>query len=598
MKLSVSMGRMYISMNLRRNFIPLVLFLFCGFTADAQADSIFRIKDATQRLKAFNDWAFYNIYWENKETRNNRPHTLAILDKIYNKAAENGDERLEREAWFNIELWKIGGVVATFKPKDSTVNSILQAAESAHQRGWEYTEAECNVAASNIYFYNGNFKQSFDQSNKAILIIEKLGLENYPEANIHLAEIGDHYFHFFAYDSAISLIQRALKVKKPWSEIPKLYSILNTLAWAYAETGKNELAVYWYETAIESARKANEVFWLSMLNGDLGTLYFNLGKDSLAFPLLKYDFDKSVKAGYFNVAARAAGPLAAIYIRKGYIDSAQLYEKFFRPYMDKENEFGKVMLYKNLSAIYDYKKAYNSAYAYLDSANYFFNKDQREHGFSVLSRSKLLGDMEVYGARIKSLQAIQETQSVIKNVMLAMIFLGCISALMFIIRLQARKNIQVKTAQMEKKLATEELNHASAELDAFARAIKEKNELIDSLRERFEKIQPPDNSDNDKNAFFIELNDANILTEDDWRRFKELFDKVNPGFLIRLKERYPGLSAADTRLITLTKLGLNSREMATTLGVGYDAIRKARQRTRAKMDLDKDDSFEEAIEAI
>ena len=60
----------------------------------------------------------------------------------------------------------------------------------------------------------------------------------------------------------------------------------------------------------------------------------------------------------------------------------------------------------------------------------------------------------------------------------------------------------------------------------------------------------------------------------------------------------PDLSPADTRLIALTKLQLSQKEMAAMLGVGYDAIRKARQRLRQKISLPEEGSLDDVVEMI
>jgi DNA-binding CsgD family transcriptional regulator len=60
---------------------------------------------------------------------------------------------------------------------------------------------------------------------------------------------------------------------------------------------------------------------------------------------------------------------------------------------------------------------------------------------------------------------------------------------------------------------------------------------------------------------------------------------VYPGFFVNLSKNYPFLSAADTRLLALIKLGLNNPEMANMLGITIDGIIKAKQRLRKKLDI-------------
>jgi DNA-binding CsgD family transcriptional regulator len=94
------------------------------------------------------------------------------------------------------------------------------------------------------------------------------------------------------------------------------------------------------------------------------------------------------------------------------------------------------------------------------------------------------------------------------------------------------------------------------------------------------------------------LANSTILTEQDWEDFSKLFDKVHTGFFVRLKEKYPNITPAETRLLCLTKLNLSTKEMAGMLGVSTDAIKKTRQRLRKKMEVDEEKNLEELVAVL
>ena len=81
----------------------------------------------------------------------------------------------------------------------------------------------------------------------------------------------------------------------------------------------------------------------------------------------------------------------------------------------------------------------------------------------------------------------------------------------------------------------------------------------------------------------------------DWENFSHLFDKVHTGFLVKLKEKFPHLTPAEVRLLSLTRLKLSTKEMASMLGVSADTIKKTRQRLRKKIDLAEDQSLEDIV---
>lgn len=94
------------------------------------------------------------------------------------------------------------------------------------------------------------------------------------------------------------------------------------------------------------------------------------------------------------------------------------------------------------------------------------------------------------------------------------------------------------------------------------------------------------------------LNTCTILTHDDWDSFKLLFDEVYVGFLARLKEHMPNLTPSEIRLLCLTKLNLNTKQMAANLGISPDSIKKSRHRLRKKISLSEDTSLHDVIKFI
>ena len=138
--------------------------------------------------------------------------------------------------------------------------------------------------------------------------------------------------------------------------------------------------------------------------------------------------------------------------------------------------------------------------------------------------------------------------------------------------------------QLQKqKLSTQQLTSANAQLDLFLDNLKEKNNLLDKMSLELELT----NQRNPEviaqtNAYLDNLRKSVILTDENWRDFKIIFEKIYPNFFGELLQRYSELSPAETRLIALQKLEMPTNEMANTLGISSDSIRKAKYRLRKK----------------
>jgi DNA-binding CsgD family transcriptional regulator len=151
----------------------------------------------------------------------------------------------------------------------------------------------------------------------------------------------------------------------------------------------------------------------------------------------------------------------------------------------------------------------------------------------------------------------------------------------------------------EKQLSEEKLQQTHQQLEQYTLRMKEKTALLERFEQELETLKNmgvAKGSSTEKAMH--ELLQASILTEAEWQHFRDLFEKVHPGFITRMRLKLPELTPAETRLLVLTKLQLSNKEMGAMLGIGYDAIKKTRQRLRKKIELPEQDSLDDLIEMI
>jgi DNA-binding CsgD family transcriptional regulator len=89
-----------------------------------------------------------------------------------------------------------------------------------------------------------------------------------------------------------------------------------------------------------------------------------------------------------------------------------------------------------------------------------------------------------------------------------------------------------------------------------------------------------------------------ILTENDWLRFKAMFENARPGFIVHLQKAAPGITTAELRLATLIRLNIGNKHMAAMLGIGADAVRKTRSRLRQRLMINNDAEMETYLQQI
>lgn len=224
--------------------------------------------------------------------------------------------------------------------------------------------------------------------------------------------------------------------------------------------------------------------------------------------------------------------------------------------------------------------------AYLDSA--ITVKDSMSRKMNALF--VLRGTQKATLLKQQKLEADKRLKTTQRNFLIAFILIATLCG-MYIFYIQ-RKRFQQKQAMDQLRLQQneQELQLAIEQLNAFANTISEKNRLLEELEVKL--------GNNPKIETLTELKESTILTEEQWERFRKLFDQVHKGYIVQLKEKLPDLTQAEIRFMVLAKLKFSNKEMAGALNISTQAIRTTWYRLRKKLHLPEEGSLDELVEKI
>lgn len=94
------------------------------------------------------------------------------------------------------------------------------------------------------------------------------------------------------------------------------------------------------------------------------------------------------------------------------------------------------------------------------------------------------------------------------------------------------------------------------------------------------------------------LKSKNILTQNDWTQYQNLFKEVYPSFFPMLLSSYPNLSQAELRYLCLIKLQLTNNEMALLLGVSSNSMRVTKHRVVNKLNIESPEALQTFIQEL
>ena len=560
----------------------LILFLLLpSLQTLAQVDTLFRLAP-DQRL--------VNV-WINITGQIYSPDSVAFnnyLDTVISLAGRHNDDRLKWYAKYFKLLHKV----------------FHQPAGKTKLQGFQNIKSwvdDCPVPAikgsyQHLYgtalFEAGSYAEAIERELQAYRLFKEIGLENIPEVYSYLQSMAFMYYFFEDYPRTLQMLQDA--EKSPYHSTRGLINNYNTQGMAYQKMKNYEAAKEQFKKAIDLASLHSDSAWIGIASGNYGYTVSLQGQYSEAIPWLETDYRINYIGEPKNTAITAVY-LAQAKLRLGDINAAKKYLESGRHLESIINDpVFYTHYYKTRAEYFEAVNDHRNANLYLDSCirlkdslKIVFNSQLLSNAERRLEAAKFVSDLDRAANEKKASQLT-------RNLVIA----GAAVVIAFVLLLLLWRNRAFKKEQeihrqkealmqVEKQRVQEKLRYAESQLTDYISSITEKNELIGKIREELDQQTA---GSSDKVQFLNELMQFSLLTENDWIRFKQLFEKVHPYFFASLKEKFPELTPAETRLLALLKLNLSPREMSAILGISPDSITKLKYRLRKKLAVNEQEN--------
>ncbi|THU30233.1 hypothetical protein FAM09_30495 [Niastella caeni] len=479
-----------------------------------------------------------------------------------------------------IMLWKIRDKAA----KDSIIQLMKPALQQAYAINDDHLIANVSWWYGETMFFCNQIELSSMYCLNAVEILDKKGIT--AESNKYQF-LGELYYLTRDLDKGIYYIRRSIKNEKDTSRDARVNTMSrwNTIALCWRKIGNYDSAFHYFDIAMQMAEALNSEVWKGIISGNKGYVYFLQKKYDIAKPLLEYDYRASIQHDEIANAAHALQMIARLNLMQGKKDSALLQVKESLrmlqqqphplPYYLQDVYYATADVYRvlgNNDSFYHYTQLYNNLH---DSI-------ERAVANSRLEIARLRLDNQSNISEIRDLQKEKDAQTRERNYIIAAIVFAAIVGLLILNRQRLKSRFQRQLAFQHKVAAENELTAAKEQLEMFTQSIIEKTMVIEQLEQQIATKPFTD----EQQQLASELSRQTILTEEDWEKFKTLFEKIYPGFFLKLKEMVPDITVAEQRMAALIRLHLNTKQMASMLGISTDSVYKIRQRLRKRLQLD------------
>ncbi len=473
-----------------------------------------------------------------------------------------------------------------------------------------------------IFYHQGAFTQAIQYFQKALSQYEQLAdSESQADTYIHLGLV---YHYSRQLDIALQNYEKALAIYEETNLPQGKANTLGYIGHVYEKKSDYQQALRYQQQALEIYRERSDSAGMARILDNIGSIY----EDQEDFEEAHQYFMQALR---YNQAQNQLldaivnlNNIGDTYRKRGDYEQALKYTRQSYQLAQKLKE-----KYQIRSALRDFSKIYaamgdfEKAHQYLEESYNLYQEIYSDESAQQIARMQTLYETQEKDKEIALLERDQQLAHLQRYAILIMALLGLILGSVIISRqrLKIRKNrkiieqnqriyetqheltqAELQNAQLnQQKLQTElenkqlreknlqaELEARNKELTSRALNLIQKNEILSELKDKLHQILRHKDTDQSREiGQLVNLIDYSFHLDQDWEDFKTVFEQVHKDFFHHLQQQFPDLTAGELRLCALLRLNLNSKDIATILGISQDSLRVTRYRLRKKLDLPK-----------
>ncbi|HEY1199685.1 MAG TPA: tetratricopeptide repeat protein, partial [Niastella sp.] len=158
---------------------------------------------------------------------------------------------------------------------------------------------------------------------------------------------------------------------------------------------------------------------------------------------------------------------------------------------------------------------------------------------------------------------------------------------------------ELSNKQMQEERLMEELEIKKKGLTSYTLHIIEKNQSLEDLKNKLEIMIKDDKRDQKKQLQqLLQQINQNFNHDQYWNEFRETIEQIHQPFFDNLKKYNDDLTPNDLRMLSLIKLNMASKDMATLLGISQDSLRVSRYRLKKKLNLENGESLTGFVQSL
>lgn len=547
---------------------PTALFLVCLIFGVANAQNDFPEPEDLVGLSHAERTQAYDRFYHYTMCGMDSLSVTELVSKLRHAAVELADNELDLEADL---IWTHYFFCNRSLPAQMIHDELTALRDKAAGTSlWLHIRAESMLGHFNMHRLEA-YEQGLIHLTRAANLMDDQTSKDYPLKQVCNYHVGIQLYRFGDYENALDYLNRASEAGIQERVKDIRHEINNTIGLLYRKLNDLDNSDKHFQLAFDQSKAINDSAWMGICAGNLGENFFLRGDYDQAYPLLVTDAHSAIRINDKGLASNSLSLLGDIQLQWGNTETADSLLQLASQYAHESGHYSRLeVLYPRLAKLAAAKGSVKEAQAYIDSSLMVTDSLERATNSLRAARASQKVEIEQLQKQAEELDLLRSYQINRRNSIILILFLLMIIAGLLFNRHRLKTRERQLLLEQAKQNAEEELQKAIDRLNELAANNKRDLEQKEHLKES-EKLE-----------------NKVILTDKDWREFSGLFEQVHPGFMTRLTEKLPGITAAETRFMVLSRLNLSVKEKAAILGVSQEAIRQMRYRIRKKWNLESD----------
>ena len=497
---------------------------------------------------------------------------------------------------------------------DSAFSLLREMYSQAMARKDRVGTGICLEQMGQICYYLGNFPKALDFHGQADKLFREGGVPDLERVAANLNQMGILYYYNRQMPLAWRQYWEALSIYRQTGNIEGMADTYGCIGHLFEKRQRYDSAFYFQRMALQEYSRISHKQGMAKIYENMGSIYEDLERFDSSWYYFTHSLELYDQAGEEVASIEVVNNLGDIYRKTGRYREAIVETGKALALAEKTNDlYEKGAAYRDLGKAYELLHQEDSAYHYLElsrraTIDVYSRENNRQTAFlSVLFDIDKKNDEIVRLENERRITFIVTISVVIVVVLLIILGWVIISRQRLKIRNeqmqaeQSRLNYEATLAnrQLQENKLVQELDVRRKGLTSYTLHVIQKNQLLESLRDRLAILVKEDKRDQKKQLQqLIQQINQNFNHDQYWDEFRETFGQVHQQFFDHLKRHSDELTSNDMRLLSLIKLNLGSPDIATLLGISQDSLRVSRYRVKKKLNLGADESLTAFIQSV